>query len=135
MIYLSGIYVVRLKLGFPVKDGGFPQALSSILALLWLNISFIPCISRSSDRRCSIRKACNFLKKETLTQVFSCEFCKISKNTLFIEHFRWLLVYIVLSDTHREKCFTQFRTRMASQLLLTFFICLHNQSMHSIIMY
>ena len=24
--------------------------------------------------------ACNFIKKETLTQVFSCEFCKVSKN-------------------------------------------------------
>ena len=24
--------------------------------------------------------ACNFIKKETLTQVFSCEFCEISKN-------------------------------------------------------
>ena len=24
---------------------------------------------------------CNFIKKETLAQVFSCEFCKISKNT------------------------------------------------------
>ena len=28
-------------------------------------------------------KACNFIKKESLTQVFSCEFCKISKNTFF----------------------------------------------------
>ena len=27
--------------------------------------------------------ACNFIKKETLTQVFSCEFCEISKNTFF----------------------------------------------------
>ena len=26
------------------------------------------------------------LKKETLTQVFSCEFCIISKNTFFTEH-------------------------------------------------
>ena len=26
-------------------------------------------------------QACNFIKKETLTQVFSCEFCKISQNT------------------------------------------------------
>ena len=26
---------------------------------------------------------CNFGKKETLAQLFSCEFCKISKNTLF----------------------------------------------------
>ena len=26
--------------------------------------------------------SCNFFKKETLALVFSCEFCKISKNTL-----------------------------------------------------
>ena len=26
---------------------------------------------------------CNFINKETLTQVFSCEFCEIFKNTLF----------------------------------------------------
>ena len=26
--------------------------------------------------------ACNFIEKETLAQVFSCEFSKISKNTL-----------------------------------------------------
>ena len=28
-------------------------------------------------------KACNFIKKETLAQVFSCEFPKIFKNTFF----------------------------------------------------
>ena len=28
-------------------------------------------------------KACSFIKKKTLTQVFSCEFCKISKSTFF----------------------------------------------------
>ena len=32
-----------------------------------------------------------FLKK-SLAQVFSCEFCKISKNTFFTEHLRWLLL-------------------------------------------
>ena len=26
-------------------------------------------------------QACNFIKKETLAQVFSCELCEISKNT------------------------------------------------------
>ena len=31
-------------------------------------------------------RACNFIKKETLPQVFSCEFCKISKDTFFTEH-------------------------------------------------
>ena len=33
-------------------------------------------------------QACNFIKKETLAQVFSCEFCKVSKNIVFIEHLR-----------------------------------------------
>ena len=28
----------------------------------------------------------NFIKKETLTQVFSCEFCEILKSTFLIEH-------------------------------------------------
>ena len=27
-------------------------------------------------------KACNFIKKGTLAQVFSCEFCEIFKNTV-----------------------------------------------------
>ena len=38
-------------------------------------------------RRCSVKKlffeACNFIKKETLTQMFSYEFCEISKNNVF----------------------------------------------------
>ena len=29
----------------------------------------------------------------TLEQVFSCEFCKISKNTFFIAHLWWMLLY------------------------------------------
>ena len=37
----------------------------------------------------------NFIKKETLAQVLSCEFCEISKNTFFLEHLRWLLLIIV----------------------------------------
>ena len=28
-------------------------------------------------------QACYFIKKETVEQVFSCEFCEISKNTFF----------------------------------------------------
>ena len=31
-------------------------------------------------------EACNFIEEETLAQVFSCEFCEISKNTFFTEH-------------------------------------------------
>ena len=29
---------------------------------------------------------CNFIEKETLAQVFSCEFCEISMNNIFTEH-------------------------------------------------
>ena len=65
--------------------------------------------SRISHRRCSVRKgvirnfakftgkhlcqslffnkvAGHVIKKEILAQAFSCEFCKISKNTFFAEH-------------------------------------------------
>ena len=45
---------------------------------------------------------------------------------------------IAINDTHREKLyFTQFSTKMATWLLLVFFMCLHNQlsSTHSIITY
>ena len=31
-------------------------------------------------------QVCNFIKKETLAQVFSCEFCEISSSTIFTEH-------------------------------------------------
>ena len=30
--------------------------------------------------------ACNFIKKETLAQVFYCEFCEIFESTFFTEH-------------------------------------------------
>ena len=33
-----------------------------------------------------------FIKKETLAQVFSCEFCKIYKNTFFTEHV-WAIAF------------------------------------------
>ena len=39
-------------------------------------------------------EACNFIEKETLTQVFSCEFCKISKNTFFTEHL-WAIASVL----------------------------------------
>ena len=52
-------------------------------------------INRSSYQRCSVKKkrvlrnfAKSFIKKEALAQVFSCEFCKISKNTFSTEHIR-----------------------------------------------
>ena len=34
-------------------------------------------------------EACNFIKKDTLAQVFSCEFCEIFKNT-FLTEYIWM---------------------------------------------
>ena len=46
--------------------------------------------------------ACNFVKKETLVQVFPCEFCEISKNTFFTEHL-WVTASGILKDFMNEK--------------------------------
>ena len=45
-------------------------------------------MQNSQQNTCACASACNFIKKETLAQVFSCEFCKISKNTFFIDYLR-----------------------------------------------
>ena len=42
-------------------------------------------IKRTLEQTCW-PQACNFIEKETLAQVFSCEFWEISKNTFFTEH-------------------------------------------------
>ena len=39
-----------------------------------------PFFNKAPDLRA---QGCIFIKKETLAQVFSCEFCEISKNTFF----------------------------------------------------
>ena len=46
----------------------------------------------------NVYQACNFIKKEASVQVFSYESCKISKNTVFTENFRWLLLQIPIND-------------------------------------
>ena len=41
--------------------------------------------------------ACNFIEKETLAQIFSCECCEISKNTFFTEH-----LWTTVSESRKE---------------------------------
>ena len=43
--------------------------------------------------------ACNFIKKETLAQVFSCEFREFLRKPFFTEHLWWLL--LTLSNCFR----------------------------------
>ena len=80
---------------------------------------------RSSHQRCSIKKLflkfsqnsqgntcarvsfliklqvepCNFVKKETLTQAFSCEFCEIYNNTFFTKTSGRLLLNLLTAST------------------------------------
>ena len=66
--------------------------------------------SEAVARRCSIKKlfldilqnsqenSLQLYEKAALAQMFSCEFCKISKDTFFVEHLRWLLLNIYKID-------------------------------------
>ena len=89
------------------------------------------------------------LLKETLVQVFSCEFCEIFKNTFFTEHFRTTASVIIkyfLCYNFRLTILTGENGLLLNSVQefieieswpLTFFICLHNQSssVHSIVTY
>ena len=58
--------------------------------------------------------ACNFIKKEALAQVFSCEFCEISKNT-FIHKILLgdcFLRYVALL----QNCFSQFNSSLLKEV-------------------
>ena len=51
------------------------------------------CLQNSQENTCGrdsilIKLQAEGCKKETLVQVFSCEFCEISENTFFTEHLR-----------------------------------------------
>ena len=56
---------------------------------------FLEISKNSQENTCvSVAEVCNFIQKETLIKVFSCEFCEIFKTIFFIEHLLWLLVTI-----------------------------------------
>ena len=57
------------------------------------------CQSLSFNKVAGLRpQACNFIKRETLAQVFSFKFREISKNTFFKEHLLWLLLVLEISN-------------------------------------
>ena len=50
---------------------------------------FLKISQNSQENTCArVFFFCKFIKKETLAQMFSCEFCDISKNIFFTEHLR-----------------------------------------------
>ena len=57
-------------------------------------------------KRYSYKFPTTLFKKETLVQVFSCEFWEISKNTFFTEHLRWLLLDVIRDHPQSSIIFT-----------------------------
>ena len=49
---------------------------------------FLQSLKKCSWERASLRNSLQHYQKETLAQVFSCEFCEIFKNTFLKEHLR-----------------------------------------------
>ena len=58
-----------------LKDIDVAQSLNSFFSSIVTNLK----IPEYTDN--TVPEACKFIKKETLVQVFTCEFCEISKNT------------------------------------------------------
>ena len=53
--------------------------------------------------RSSRPEAFNFIKKETLAQIFSCEFCEIFQNAFLYKHLRWLLLMFITFLTGKSR--------------------------------
>ena len=61
-------------------------------------------------------QAYNVIEKETLAQVFSCEFSDFFRNTFFIAHFRWLLIKCLVIKPFASNFFT---TQFVTQHIVT----------------
>ena len=70
------------------------------------------------------KAACNFIKKKALAQVFSCEFCEISKNTFFTEYLWWLLLKVcsLLITSFGEATGIDYEYLLGILLILIWFI-------------
>ena len=122
---------VSLKKRENTHEGGRGGVLLLVKLQAEATKQYLHTVFRSTQRRCSVEKgvlkkftkltgkhqcqslsfnkvtgqACNFIKKRTLTQVFSFEFCESSKNTFLKEHSGRLLPYYQKSVKYLRRCF------------------------------
>ena len=108
------------------KNGSCKQNLMSKLdAFLWLTLKCYSEVSRSSYWRWSVKKGvrrnfakftgkhkcqslfCNFIK----TEVFSCEFCEISKNSFPTEHLKTTAEFLQIDIDKFKECQTNDSTK------------------------
>ena len=92
MSRLIKVLNIREIKGFESEGALLIISLNKMLLHYPAGIYLLKVNNRDTEIRCEIsskltvktperRQACNFIKKETLTKVFSCEFYEISKNT------------------------------------------------------
>ena len=75
-------------------------------------------------------KACIFIKKEIPTQVFSCEYCEIFKNSFLVEHF---LFIILLRDD--RILWTSLGTKLSCFIFLLLLLCFPSYREPIVILY
>ena len=79
--------------------------------------------------QCCRNQACNFIKKETLAQVFSCEFCEIFKIIFFTKHL-WTTVsawhYCKLYNHHwTNKNLKNEKPRQQVHISILHYVCVY----------
>ena len=72
-------------------------------------------------------KACIFIERETPTQVFFCEYCEIFKNSFFMEHLLFIILFQNLCDD-RILWMPSGTKLYFSCFLCQWFVFLHNSS-------
>ena len=83
IFYLSLLFYLIFITHFTLVTSSFGEFFN---ILSWNQEVILNNVTEAAIQRCSIEIGCNFIKKETLAQVFSCEFCEIFRNTFFTEH-------------------------------------------------
>ena len=113
----------------PFVINGVYKSLKENVSITWKACKVVFVFWEAVVQRCSVKKV---LRKETLAQMFSCEFCEISKNTFFIEQLWWLLLYFILQNLKdNEDRLEYFFSKLWMKVILTILIQLKISSVSS----
>ena len=106
---VDGMFSQNISVSTKVSTCLVKPAMFKLLFILFV-IKLYACINIYQLEINTVQaEACNFIKKETPTQVFSCEYCEIFKGSFFIEHLWWLLLHF--SEAGFESFFIEFNLR------------------------
>ena len=78
--------ILQIFYWYPVNNAISRQESEAATRVAPCKKVFLEISQNSQENTCARVSFLNFIKKEALAQVFSCEFCEISKNTFFTEY-------------------------------------------------